>query len=64
VPQVVLHARVPDGEQFGGQARFQRVRAERPQRDAGGREQRAQDGEELRAQEAFFFFARCERVLP
>ena len=40
------------------------MRAKRSQRDARGREQRAQRDEGLGTQAAFFFLARCGRVLP
>jgi hypothetical protein len=40
------------------------MRAECAQCDARSREQRAQRDEYLGTQEAFFFFARCGRVLP
>jgi hypothetical protein len=62
---MVLHARIPDREQLRAEARFQGMRAERPQRNAGRGEQRAQGDDELGAQDAFFdFFTRCGRFLP
>ena len=64
MPQVVLHAGIPERERFRAEARFQGMGAERPQRNASSGEQRAQGDDELGAQDAFAFFTRCGRFLP
>ena len=64
MPCVVLDGGVPHAEQLRGEARLERVGAERAQANRCRGGERAECQEDLQAGFLVLFFARCGRFLP
>jgi hypothetical protein len=64
MPRVVLNGGLPHAEELRGEARPERVGAERAQADRGRGGERAECQEDLQAGFLVFFFWRCGRFLP
>ena len=64
VTRVVLDRGLPHAKHLRGEARLERVGAERAQADRGRGSERAECQEDLQAGFLVFFFARCGRFLP